>query len=142
MFIAKSQLLFSYNHFKSHFLSAVFDALNNFAERHEGSDEDKIKNDDSLSNSLTNIRDISKHFTPKISEYMTNHQVPSLTEQQVFEVVRNNYESLVLSLNDSLDIVDPMCTIHGEQNEQIIFDDINKKSRESLRRELLKNLGL
>ena len=73
---------------------------------------------------------------------MTNHQVPSLTEQQVFEVVRNNYESLVLSLNDSLDIVDPMCTIYGEQNEQIIFDDINKKSRESLRRELLKNLGL
>ena len=70
------------------------------------------------------------------------HQVPSLTEQQVFEVVRNNYESLTLSLNDSLDVVDVMSTICGEQQEQLIFDDINKRSRESLRRELLKNLGL
>ena len=73
---------------------------------------------------------------------MTTHQVPSLTEQQVFEVVRNNYGSLELSLNDSLDVVDPMSTIYGEQKEQVMFDDINKKSRDSLRRELLKNLGL
>lgn len=121
--------------------SAVFDSLGNFADRHESSDED-VENVDSLSNSLTNIRDIGKHFSPKINEYMVTHQVPSLTEQQVFEVVRNNYESLTLSLNDSLDVVDPMSTICGEQKEQLIFDDINKKSRDSLRRELLKNLNL
>ncbi len=36
---------------------------------------------------------------------MANH-VSSLTEQQVLEIVRNNYESLILKLEDNLDQYD------------------------------------
>jgi hypothetical protein len=43
------------------------------------------------------------HFTPKIDAWSAVNHVTSLTEQQVLEIVRNNYETLTLKLEDDLD---------------------------------------
>jgi hypothetical protein len=56
--------------------------------------------------SLVNIRAIINHFNPKIDSWSSINEVESLTEQMVLEVVRNNYDSLVLKLQEGLDSYD------------------------------------
>ena len=48
-------------------------------------------------------RSIINHFSPKIDAWSNANHVTSLTEQQVLDIVRNNYESLTLKLEDDLD---------------------------------------
>lgn len=48
-------------------------------------------------------RSILNHFSPKIDAWSAANHVASLTEQQVLEIVRSNYESLTLKLEDDLD---------------------------------------
>ena len=48
-------------------------------------------------------RSILSHFTPKIDAWSAANHVSSLTEQQVLEIVRSNYETLTLKLEDDLD---------------------------------------
>lgn len=55
---------------------------------------------------LINIRAIINHFNPKIDSWSSQNEVESLTEQDVLEVVRNNYDSLVLKLQEGLDVYD------------------------------------
>ncbi|KAK7109032.1 armadillo-like helical domain-containing protein 3 [Littorina saxatilis] len=56
-----------------------------------------------LTNHLVNVRAIINHFTPKVDSWAAAHQQSSLTEEQVLEVVRGNYDTLTLKLQDSLD---------------------------------------
>lgn len=56
-----------------------------------------------LANSLINIKAIINHFNAKIEAWSVTHQLPSLTEIQVLEIVRSNYDSLTLKLQDGLD---------------------------------------
>lgn len=56
-----------------------------------------------LMNNLVNIKAIINHFNAKIEQYSVTNQLASLTEEQVLEVVRNNYDSLTLKLQDGLD---------------------------------------
>jgi len=56
-----------------------------------------------LANSLINVRAIINHFNTKIDSWSVIHQIPSLTEQQVLDVVRSNYDTLTLKLQDGLD---------------------------------------
>lgn len=56
-----------------------------------------------LINNLINVRAIINHFNSKIEQYCVTNQLASLTEEQVLEVVRNNYDSLTLKLQDGLD---------------------------------------
>lgn len=56
-----------------------------------------------LASSLINIKAIINHFNSKIEAWSIANQVASLTEDQVLEVVRNNYDSLTLILQDGLD---------------------------------------
>lgn len=56
-----------------------------------------------LKNHLGNIRAIINHFTPKVDSWAAQNHLASLTEEQVLEVVRNNYDTLTLKLQDSLD---------------------------------------
>lgn len=56
-----------------------------------------------ITNHLVNVRAIINHFTPKVDSWATAHQQSSLTEEQVLEVVRGNYDTLTLKLQDSLD---------------------------------------
>lgn len=57
-------------------------------------------------NQMSNIKSIINHFTPKIDAWSTANHVSSLTEEQVLEIVRTNYDSLTLKLEDDLDQYD------------------------------------
>ena len=57
-------------------------------------------------NQMSNIKSIINHFTPKIDAWSAANHVSSLTEEQVLEVVRTNYDSLTLKLEDDLDLYD------------------------------------
>ncbi len=52
---------------------------------------------------LIKSRSIINHFTPKIDAWSAANHISSLTEQQVLEIVRTNYDSLTLKLEDDLD---------------------------------------
>lgn len=43
------------------------------------------------------------HFRPKVDSWAKVNHLSSLTEEQVLEVVRSNYDSLTLKLHDTLD---------------------------------------
>lgn len=55
---------------------------------------------------MCNVKSIIYHFTPRIDAWSTANHIPSLTEQQVLEIVRTNYDSLTLKLEDDLDQYD------------------------------------
>lgn len=82
----------------------VFDNLYSMALRYttsEGGDSKDLAA--RLTNHLLNIRAIINHFTPKVDAWAADNQLASLTEEQVLEVVKSNYDSLTLKLQDSLD---------------------------------------
>ncbi len=60
------------------------------------------------------IRSIINHFSPKIDAWSAANHVTSLTEQQVLDIVRNNYESLTLKLEDDLDQYERYSELPGE----------------------------
>lgn len=64
--------------------------------------------------SLKNIKDIIHHFSPKITNYQKKKQIPSLTESQVLKIVKDNYQTLILSLNDSLELFENIDLIYNK----------------------------
>ncbi len=56
-----------------------------------------------LTNYLVNIRAITAHFNPKIEAWLAQQQLSTPTEEQILEVVKSNYDSLTLKLQDGLD---------------------------------------
>ncbi|XP_037546167.1 armadillo-like helical domain-containing protein 3 [Nematolebias whitei] len=56
-----------------------------------------------VTHSLVNIRAIINHFNPKIESYAAVNHISQLSEEQVLEVVRSNYDTLTLKLQDGLD---------------------------------------
>jgi hypothetical protein len=52
------------------------------------------------------LRAIINHFTPRIDAWSAANHATSLTEQQVLDIVRTNYDSLTLKLEDNLDQYD------------------------------------
>ena len=56
-----------------------------------------------LTNSLVNVRAITAHFNPKIDTWLATQQLSTPTEEQILEVVKANYDSLTLKLQDGLD---------------------------------------
>ena len=57
--------------------------------------------------SLSNLKAIIAHFNAKIEAYSAQHQIVTLSEEQVLEVVRNNYDSLTLKMQDNIDQFEP-----------------------------------
>lgn len=49
------------------------------------------------------FRAIINHFSPKIESWLTSQSLSTPSEDQILEVVRKNYDSLTLKLQDSLD---------------------------------------
>uniref|UniRef100_A0A4W5JIL2 Armadillo-like helical domain-containing protein n=1 Tax=Hucho hucho TaxID=62062 RepID=A0A4W5JIL2_9TELE len=49
------------------------------------------------------FRAIINHFNPKIESYAAVNHISQLSEDQVLEVVRSNYDTLTLKLQDGLD---------------------------------------
>ncbi|CAL8358589.1 unnamed protein product [Boreogadus saida] len=56
-----------------------------------------------VTHSLVNVRAIINHFNPKIEAYAAENHISQLSEEQVLEVVRTNYDTLTLKLQDGLD---------------------------------------
>jgi len=71
---------------------------------------------DKIVPALVNILAIINHFSPKIDSWSSNNEVESLTEQDVLEVVRNNYDSLVLKLQEGLDVYDSYTSQEPEED--------------------------
>ncbi|KAG7298693.1 hypothetical protein JYU34_017100 [Plutella xylostella] len=56
-----------------------------------------------LANSLVNVRAIVQHFAPKIDAWLAAQSLSTPTEDQILEVVRKNYDSLILKLQEGLE---------------------------------------
>lgn len=70
-----------------------------------------------LNNSLINVRAIIKHFSPKIDQWLLSANLSTPSEQQILDVVKKNYDSLTLKLQDSLDQYDR----YSEKPEHVTF---------------------
>uniref|UniRef100_A0A8C4XYC0 Armadillo like helical domain containing 3 n=1 Tax=Gopherus evgoodei TaxID=1825980 RepID=A0A8C4XYC0_9SAUR len=66
---------------------------------------------------LVNIRAIINHFNPKIESYAAVNHISQLSEEQVLEVVRSNYDTLTLKLQDGLDQYER----YSEQHKEAAF---------------------
>ncbi|CAG2166751.1 unnamed protein product [Oppiella nova] len=88
-------------------MHSVFEQLYSMTLRYVSNEKAEHKESATkLSSSLVNIKAIINHFNAKIETYSSTHQIPSLTEEQVLEIVRNNYDTLTLKLQDNLDQFD------------------------------------
>jgi len=81
----------------------TFDGLYSLTARYTSSNGEFKTSAAKLSFSLVNVRGILSHFTPKIDEFLTSQNISTPTEEQIIEVVRQNYDSLTLKILDSLD---------------------------------------
>lgn len=83
--------------------SDIFTNLDAMCLRYETMDNEFKENAQKLNNSLINIRAISKHFEPKIKEWLASQHLSTPSEEQILDVVKANYGSLLLKLHDSLE---------------------------------------
>ncbi|XP_046851269.1 armadillo-like helical domain-containing protein 3 [Xenia sp. Carnegie-2017] len=86
----------------------IFDNLYSMALRHSSSANanDSKHNKQSanrLAGSLVNIRAIIHHFSPKVDSWAAVNHLSSLTSEQVLDVIRGNYDTLTLKLQENLD---------------------------------------
>lgn len=83
-------------------LHQVFHSLENFVLRHSGNPEYKDVSP-RLASAMVNVLAIIRHFNPKIEQYTKENNMTSLTEEEVLEIVKGNYDNLTLKLQHSLD---------------------------------------
>ncbi|GFS10796.1 UPF0668 protein C10orf76 homolog [Elysia marginata] len=81
----------------------IFDNIYSMALRYTTTESEYKDSAAKLINHLVNIRAIINHFSPKVEAWTAANHLSSLTEEQVLEVVRGNYDTLTLKLQDSLD---------------------------------------
>ncbi|XP_077984324.1 armadillo-like helical domain-containing protein 3 [Glandiceps talaboti] len=81
----------------------VFDNLYSMALRQSTNGGEHKDSAAQLTSNLVNIRAIVNHFTPKIDSWTAVNSLSSLTSDQVLDVVRSNYDTLTLKLQDNLD---------------------------------------
>ena len=92
--------------------------------------------------SLRNIKDIINHFSPLIESYRSRNKLSSLTEAQVFNVVRDNYASLILCMNENLEMFENIDLVYNNKftdldNEEFLLN----RSRVCLKFQLQRALG-
>ncbi|PZC72715.1 hypothetical protein B5X24_HaOG210694 [Helicoverpa armigera] len=81
----------------------VFDNLFYMALRYSTSDGEFKAEALRLANCLVNVRAIIQHFSPKIEAWLASQNLSTPTEDQILEVVRKNYDSLILKLQEGLE---------------------------------------
>ncbi|GFR11429.1 armadillo-like helical domain-containing protein 3 [Trichonephila clavata] len=84
-------------------MNHVFDNLYSLTLRYTTCDGEWKEFAAKLMNSLVNVRAIINHFTPKIESVLADNGLSALTEDQVLDVVKSNYDTLTLKLYDNLD---------------------------------------
>ncbi|CAB0038225.1 unnamed protein product [Trichogramma brassicae] len=88
-------------------MKLIFTNLNTMALRYANSETYEYKQSASeLTNALTNIRDILGHFLVKITEWLKKENISTPSENQIMEIIIQNYDSLTLKLQDNLDQFD------------------------------------
>lgn len=68
--------------------------------------------------SLANIKAIINHFNPKIDSWKSRHDIETLTEDDVLEIVKDNYDSLTLKLYDGVDSYE---NYSSDSEKEILF---------------------
>lgn len=82
----------------------IFDNTYTLSLRYISSDSSDLKSSATkLSSCLVNVRAIIHHFSPKIDTWSQEYGKSSLSEEEVLEVIRGNYETLTLKLMEGLD---------------------------------------
>lgn len=81
----------------------IFDNVHQMVLRYSSTDGEYKDNAQKLNNSLINVHRIIMHFKPKIEDWLAQQNLSTPTEDQILDVVRKNYDSLTLKLQDSLD---------------------------------------
>ncbi|XP_068712035.1 armadillo-like helical domain-containing protein 3 [Montipora foliosa] len=81
----------------------IFDNLYSMALRHSTNGGDWKDAAARLASSLVNVRAIVNHFTPKIDSWAAVNHLTSLSSEQVLTVIRSNYDTLTLKLQENLD---------------------------------------
>uniref|UniRef100_A0A8C3SWG7 Armadillo like helical domain containing 3 n=1 Tax=Chelydra serpentina TaxID=8475 RepID=A0A8C3SWG7_CHESE len=89
-----------------------------------------------VTHALVNIRAIINHFNPKIESYAAVNHISQLSEEQVLEVVRSNYDTLTLKLQDGLDQYERYSEQH---KEAAFFKDLVRSISINVRRNLAFN---
>ncbi|KJE93802.1 hypothetical protein CAOG_04545 [Capsaspora owczarzaki ATCC 30864] len=84
----------------------VFHALYEDAKRHYTSEGEWRDTARRVMANIVNILSIINHFSPKIEAWTAENQVASVTPEQVLAVIKNNYDTLTLKLQDNLDQYD------------------------------------
>lgn len=82
---------------------STFDSLYSMALRYSTGGGEYKETAVRVTNSLVNIRAITAHFCPKIDAWLSSQQVSTPSEEEILEVVKCNYDSLTLKLQDGLD---------------------------------------
>ncbi|XP_054167117.1 armadillo-like helical domain-containing protein 3 [Oppia nitens] len=104
-------------------MHSVFEHLYSMTLRYASNEKAEYKESATrLASTLVNIKAIINHFNTKIESYSLQNQLSSLTEEQVLDVVRNNYDTLTLKLQDNLDQYDRYDPI--KQCESKFFNDL------------------
>ncbi|XP_018578571.1 UPF0668 protein C10orf76 homolog [Anoplophora glabripennis] len=81
----------------------VFDNIYLMGLRYSMGDGDFKEDALKLNNALFNVRAIIKHFNPKIEQWLVSANLSTPTEEQILDIVKKNYDSLTLKLQDFLD---------------------------------------
>nr|BAB14447.1 unnamed protein product [Homo sapiens] len=87
-----------------------------------------------VTHALVNIRAIINHFNPKIESYAAVNHISQLSEEQVLEVVRANYDTLTLKLQDGLDQYERYSEQH---KEAAFFKELVRSISTNVRRNLV-----
>lgn len=110
----------------------VFDALNETGLKYlEKGNTHKEACKELLSN-LHNVRAIVNHFSPKIEAWSTANKISTPTPEEVMDIVRSNYDTLTLKLQDGLDHFERYSEVPKEQQFFTnLIRKITKDKRES-----------
>lgn len=81
----------------------VFDNIYSMALRYSMGEGDFKEDALKLNNALFNVRAIIKHFNPKIEQWLASANLSTPSEEQILDIVKKNYDSLTLKLQDLLD---------------------------------------
>ncbi|XP_063362664.1 armadillo-like helical domain-containing protein 3 [Cydia amplana] len=87
----------------------VFDNLFFMALRYSTGDGEFKAEALRLANCLVNVRAIIQHFSPKIESWLNSQSLSTPSEDQILEVVRKNYDSLILKLQEGLECYTRYC---------------------------------
>ncbi|TPP57622.1 hypothetical protein FGIG_05138 [Fasciola gigantica] len=82
---------------------------------------------------MGNIRSIVNHFKAKIDAFSTANSLTSLTEMQVLEVVRENYDSLTLRVHEDLDVPET----YLEEDDHILFETLVETVLKQMRKDCM-----